>query len=332
MDPKVREVTEKVRERSEIAQALLGEVRKVIVGQEHLVESLLVSLFAGGHILLEGVPGLAKTMAIKTLAESVEMSFSRIQFTPDLLPSDLVGTRVFDPRDVAFRTEKGPVFAHFLLADEINRSPAKVQSALLEAMEEQQVTIEKETFPLPEPFLVMATQNPIETEGTYPLSEAQVDRFMFKVELGYPSLEEEKVIVQRMAVDKGLRESIAVQRICGPAEILSARELIQQIYVDENVINYAAQLVDATRNPQRYNLDIGPFIRYGGSPRATLYLIVAGRTKAFLRRRGFVTPEDIKSVAADVLRHRIILSYEAEAEDLTSGMIIDRVLQAVPVP
>jgi len=332
MDPKIKEITEQIKEMNEISTAISKEVKKVIVGQEHLVESLLISLIAGGHVLLEGVPGLAKTLAIKTLAETIDTSFTRIQFTPDLLPADLVGTRIFNLKTVEFQTEKGPIFSNFILADEINRSPAKVQSALLEAMEEQQVTIEKETYKLKEPFLVMATQNPIETEGTYMLSEAQVDRFMFKINLGYPSIEDEREIVRKMAVEKALRDKISVNKISNAQDILNMRELMNKIYVDENVIEYAVNLVSATRNPENFNLKLNEFIRYGASPRASLYLIVGAKAKAFLRRRGFTTPEDVKAVAKDILRHRIILSYEAEDEELTTDHIINEILKAVPVP
>ncbi len=332
MDPKIKELTDRVKEKSELTAAIAAEVRKVIVGQDHLVEALLVSLLAGGHILLEGVPGLAKTLAIKTLARAIDVPFNRMQCTPDLLPADLVGTRVFDPRSVEFRTEKGPIFANFLLADEINRAPSKVQSALLEAMEEGQVTIEKETFRLTEPFLVLATQNPVETEGTYPLSEAQVDRFMFKIDVGYPNAEEEKRIVKRIAVEKPLKAEIPVNRVATAADILACRDLMNRIYVDDNVVDYAVRVVESTRDPGKYGLKLAPFIRFGASPRASLYLIVGARAKAFLRRRGFTTPEDVKAVAADVLRHRLMLTYEAEAEEIGGNEIVDQVLRAVPVP
>jgi len=333
MNTEIRQVQEQVKEKSELTTRLMNEIRKVIVGQDHLVEALLISFFSNGHILLEGVPGLAKTLAIKTLASAIRTKFARIQFTPDLLPADLVGTRIFNQKTVEFETSKGPVFTNFLLADEINRSPAKVQSALLESMEERQVTIEKQTFKLEEPFLVMATQNPIETEGTYQLSEAQVDRFMLKVNIGYPAPDDEMEIIRKMAIEKNLKAEIKVDCVTDPAEMLTARALIDKIYVDDNILKYVVDLVNATRTPEKYGLSsIKEYIRFGASPRASLYLIVAARAHAFLRKRGYVMPEDIKAVGYDVMRHRVIVTYEAEAENLTSEDIIKTIFDGVEIP
>jgi MoxR-like ATPase len=310
-------------------QDLLAEVNKVIVGQDRLVERLLIGLLADGHVLLEGVPGLAKTLAVKTLAQAVQAQFQRIQFTPDLLPADLIGTEIYNPRTNEFTSHRGPIFANFILADEINRAPAKVQSALLEAMQERQVTIGDETYFLENPFLVLATQNPIEQEGTYPLPEAQVDRFMLKVIVDYPTRSEERLIMDRMTGTQ-LPE---VDPVIEPSDLLYARQVVNQIYVDEKIKEYILDLVFATRQPGRNGLaDLQPLIDFGASPRATIYMVVAARAHAFLKGRGFVTPEDIKQVAPDILRHRIVVSYEAEAEEVTSADIVQRILDQIEVP
>ena len=302
---------------------------QVIVGQKHLVESLLIGLLSDGHVLLEGVPGLAKTLAIKTLASLIDAQYSRIQFTPDLLPADVIGTMVYSQKDETFQVKKGPVFANFVLADEINRAPAKVQSALLEAMQERQVTIGKETFKLPEPFLVLATQNPIEQEGTYPLPEAQVDRFMLKVVIDYPKQEEEKLIIrQNINGDK-----FNVKPILKADEILEARKVVRQVYLDEKIEKYIVDIVFATRYPDKYDLkELKDMIGFGGSPRASINLALAARSYAFIKRRGYVIPEDVRAVAHDVLRHRIGLTYEAEASNMTSDEIISKILNKVEVP
>ncbi len=305
-----------------------AEIRKVIIGQEYVIERLLVGLLTHGHILLEGVPGLAKTLSVQTLARTIAARFQRIQFTPDLLPADLTGTMIFNPKTGDFHPRQGPLFANLILADEINRAPAKVQSALLEAMQERQVTIGDTTFPLPEPFLVLATQNPIEQEGTYPLPEAQVDRFMLKLRITYPSRKEERDILDRMAT----APEIPVRSVAGPDQILRASETVRRIYVDDKLKDYVVNLVCATRAPADFGLDIKPLIDYGASPRATIFLIRAAMAHAFLNGRGFVIPEDIKAIALDVLRHRIILSYEAESEELTTDDLIIRVFDAIPVP
>ena len=304
-------------------------MNQVIVGQKHLVDSLLISLLSDGHVLLEGVPGLAKTLAIKTLSQLVDVKFSRVQFTPDLLPADVVGTMIYSQKDESFHVKKGPVFANFVLADEINRAPAKVQSALLEAMQEHQVTIGEQTFTLPNPFLVMATQNPIEQEGTYPLPEAQVDRFMLKVVIDYPTLEEEKMIIR-----ENLQGSMPkVTPVTTADEILKAREVVRQVYIDEKIEKYIADIVFATRYPDRYGLaDLKDMITFGGSPRASINLAKASRAYAFIKHRGYVGPEDVRAVAHDVLRHRIGLSYEAEASNLTSEEIVSRIINKVEVP
>ena len=302
---------------------------QIIVGQKHLVESLLIGLLSDGHVLLEGVPGLAKTLAIKTLASLIDAKYSRIQFTPDLLPADVIGTMVYSQKDESFKIQKGPVFANFVLADEINRAPAKVQSALLEAMQERQVTIGKETFALPEPFLVLATQNPIEQEGTYPLPEAQVDRFMLKVVIDYPKLEEEKLIIRQNING----ERVNVKPILKAEEIIEARKVVRQVYLDEKIERYIVDIVFATRYPEKYGLkDLKDMIGFGGSPRASINLALAARTYAFIKRRGYVIPEDVRAVAHDVLRHRIGLTYEAEANNLTSDEIVSKILNAVEVP
>ena len=302
---------------------------QIIVGQKHLVESLLIGLLSDGHVLLEGVPGLAKTLAIKTLASLIDAQYSRVQFTPDLLPADVIGTMVYSQKDETFQVKKGPVFANFVLADEINRAPAKVQSALLEAMQERQVTIGTETFPLPEPFLVLATQNPIEQEGTYPLPEAQVDRFMLKVVIDYPKMEEEKMIIrQNINGDK-----FNVKPILKAQEIIEARKVVRQVYLDEKIERYIVDIVFATRYPEKYDLkELKDMIGFGGSPRASINLALAARTYAFIKRRGYVIPEDVRAVAPDVLRHRIGLTYEAEASNLTSDEIISKILNKVEVP
>ena len=301
---------------------------QVIVGQETLIERLLLALLCDGHVLIEGVPGVAKTLAITTLARSMEATFSRVQFTPDLLPSDLIGSLVYDPKEHSFSAEKGPVFANLVLADEINRAPAKVQSALLESMQEKQVTLGKETFPLPHPFLVLATQNPIEQEGTYALPEAQVDRFMFKLKVGYPSMEEEHQVMRRMA---RTAPKITVDPVIHLNEILDMRTLLDKVYIDEKVERYILRVVDATRNPESYGLDIARYMRFGASPRATIYLSLAARGYALLNQREFTVPQDIKDVAGDILRHRIALSYRAEAEGLSSDDLIIQILENVPI-
>ena len=312
-----------------LVDAVRAEIGKVIVGQEEAVELLLTSLLCGGHVLLEGVPGLAKTLAIKTLASLIDAQYSRIQFTPDLLPADVIGTMVYSQKDETFQVKRGPVFANFVLADEINRAPAKVQSALLEAMQERQVTIGKETFKLPEPFLVLATQNPIEQEGTYPLPEAQVDRFMLKVVIDYPKLEEEKLIIrQNINGDK-----LNVKPILKADEIIEARKVVRQVYLDEKIEKYIVDIVFATRYPEKYDLkELKDMIGFGGSPRASINLALAARSYAFIKRRGYVIPEDVRAVAHDVLRHRIGLTYEAEASNMTSDEIVSKILNKVEVP
>jgi MoxR-like ATPase len=325
----IRELNNQVRQEALFLQDLVAEISKVMVGQEALVERVLIGLLADGHILLEGVPGLAKTLLIKTTADAIQGDFSRIQFTPDLLPADLTGTQVYNPQTGEFSVHKGPIFANLVLADEINRAPAKVQSALLEAMQERQVTIGDETFPMDDLFLVMATQNPIEQEGTYPLPEAQVDRFMLKVKVDYPSREEERMIIDRMT-GATLPEA---NPVVSPADILHAREMVKQIYVDDKIKEYVLDLVLTTREPAEHGLpELSQLIEFGASPRASINLITAARAHAFLKGRGFVTPEDIKQIAPDVLRHRIITTYEAEAENITSDHIIRRILDHTDVP
>jgi len=329
-DTGITAINEKVKEESVFVAALRGELQKVIIGQRYLLDRLIIGLLANGHLLLEGVPGLAKTLAVKTLADALDTSFSRIQFTPDLLPADLIGTQIYNPKTGDFGTRKGPVFANIILADEINRAPAKVQSALLEAMQERQVTISQETFPLPNPFLVLATQNPIEQEGTYPLPEAQVDRFMLKLVVDYPTLDEERRIL-----DANARTDVVhkVQSVVKPETILRARKVVDEIYVDDKIKDYILSIVFATRDPMAYNLTaLQDNIRYGASPRATLYLTLAAKAHAFLQGRGYVTPQDVKSIAPDVLRHRVIPSFEAEAEELTADKIVAILLNELPVP
>ena len=324
-----RQINEMVEREARFVQVLNAEIRKAIIGQDQLVERTLVALLADGHILLEGVPGLAKTLLIKTIGQAVQAGFSRIQFTPDLLPADLIGTRVYNPRTGEFSVQKGPVFSNLILADEVNRAPAKVQSALLEAMQERQVTIGDETFPIGAPFLVLATQNPIEQEGTYPLPEAQVDRFMLKVVVDYPERSEEREIIDRMT--SGAPPD--VQPVVDAEYILSAREIVRQVYVDEKIKDYVLDLVIATRNPSAAGLDdLTNLISYGASPRAGIFLISAARAYAFIRGRGYVVPDDVKQLAPDVLRHRVITTFEAEAQDVNSDQIVQRILESVEVP
>ena len=325
----IQEINEQVKVASEFVDNLRTEMGKVIVGQSYLVDRLILGLLANGHILIEGVPGLAKSLAVQVLARTINTSYQRIQFTPDLLPADLLGTLVYNPKTGDFSTKKGPIFSNIILADEINRAPAKVQSALLEAMQEHQVTIGLETFPLSEPFMVLATQNPIEQEGTYPLPEAQVDRFMLKLILDYPNKKEEKEIMNRMAVTD---YELQVQAVVESDEIIKAREVVNRIYIDEKVKDYILDIVFASREPEQYGLDIKDYIQYGASPRATIYLTVAAKAYAFIKGRGYVTPQDVKTIGKDVLRHRVIVSYEAEAEDLTSEDIIRKIFDQVEVP
>jgi len=329
MDQGITALNEQIKRESEFVRQLTSEVGKVIVGQKYLIDRLLVGLLADGHMLLEGVPGLAKTLAVKTLSAAIQTDFQRIQFTPDLLPADVIGTLIYNPKDGEFRIKKGPVFANLILADEINRAPAKVQSALLEAMQERQVTIGDQTFKLPEPFLVLATQNPIEQEGTYPLPEAQLDRFMLKLSIGYPSKTEEREIMDRMAQTT---KPAAVQPVVTPEQILKARQTVDLVYMDDKIKDYIVDLVFATRDPKAYKIEIADLIQYGASPRATIYLAMAAKAYAFLQGRGYVTPQDVKTIGLDVLRHRVIISYEAEAEDLTSESVIKRIFDEVPVP
>ena len=325
----ITELNEKIKQESQFVDNLFNEIGKVIVGQKEMVQRLVIGLLGNGHILLEGVPGLAKTLAISTLASSMDANFQRIQFTPDLLPADLIGTMIYNQKDGEFRIKKGPIFSNFILADEINRAPAKVQSALLEAMQERQVTIGAETYKLDEPFLVLATQNPIEQEGTYPLPEAQVDRFMLKVKISYPSREEEQKIMKLNVSGEFPKIMPVVTR----ENILRGRKLIQDIYVDEKIEQYILDIVFATRNPEEFGLsNLTPLINYGGSPRATINLALASRANAFIKRRGYVIPEDVREVCMDVLRHRVAVTYEAEAEDITSEIIVQRILNTVEVP
>ena len=325
----IRQLNARIEQQSSFVTNLVTGMNQVIVGQKHLVESLLISLLSDGHILLEGVPGLAKTLAIKTLSSLVDADFSRIQFTPDLLPADVVGTLVYSQKDEAFHVKKGPVFANFVLADEINRAPAKVQSALLEAMQEHQVTIGEQTFALPKPFLVMATQNPIEQEGTYQLPEAQVDRFMLKVVIGYPTLEEEKQIIRENI--KGERKNVLP--VTTAEEIMRARVVVEDVYIDEKIEQYIADIVFASRYPEKYGLaEIKDMITFGGSPRASISLAKAARAYAFIKHRGYVVPEDVRAVVHDVMRHRIGLSYEAEASNVTSEDIVSKIINKVEVP
>ncbi|MCP4649708.1 MAG: MoxR family ATPase [PVC group bacterium] len=325
----IQVLNEKVKAESGFIAKLREEIHRVIIGQEYLVERLLVGLLADGHVLLEGVPGLAKTLSVSTLSQGIQASFQRIQFTPDLLPADVIGTQIYNPKDSVFSVKKGPIFANIILADEINRAPAKVQSALLEAMQERQVTIGNETFKLPQPFLVLATQNPIEQEGTYPLPEAQIDRFMLKLNITYPNKKEEQEILRRMA---RVNKEVKINSVVTPEQILKAREIVDQIYLDEKLEGYIVDLVMATREPDAYKLDTKQYIDYGASPRATINLTLAAKAHAFLQGRGYVTPQDIKSIGMDVLRHRVIVTYEAEADDVTSEDIINKVFDTVVVP
>jgi MoxR-like ATPase len=325
----IKTINEMIQRESTFVESLTSEVGKVIVGQKHMVDRLLIGLLCNGHILLEGVPGLAKTLAIKTLAAAINAKFQRVQFTPDLLPADLIGTMIYNQKDGKFFTRKGPIFANFILADEINRAPAKVQSALLEAMQERQITISEETFKLEEPFLVLATQNPIEQEGTYPLPEAQVDRFMLKVKIGYPSREEELTIMRQniLGSDK------AVKHVVSTKDILSAREVVKQVYMDEKIERYILDIVFATREPKNFKLDkLAPLISYGASPRASINLALASKAHAFIKRRGYVIPEDVRAICPDVMRHRIAVTYEAEAEEITPEQVVMEILNHVEVP
>ncbi len=325
----IKEINEKIHRESAFVDMLSMELGKVIVGQKYMTERLLIGLLGNGHILLEGVPGLAKTLAIKSLASSIQAKFNRIQFTPDLLPADLIGTMIYNQKQETFTVRKGPIFANFILADEINRAPAKVQSALLEAMQERQVTIGENTFSLEEPFLVLATQNPIEQEGTYPLPEAQVDRFMLKVVIGYPGKEEEKLIIRQNIGN----EFPKVNAVIKPEDILKARNMIREVYMDEKIEKYIVDIVFASRNPQDYNLGrLKQLISYGGSPRASINLALASKAYAFIKRRGYVIPEDVRAICHDVMRHRIGLTYEAEAENVTSEAIVSEILNSVEVP
>jgi len=329
MSTDIKAINEKIQRESAFIEALQMEIGKVIIGQKYMVERLLVGLLSNGHILLEGVPGLAKTLSVKTLAASIKAKFQRIQFTPDLLPADLIGTMIYNQKESSFQTKKGPIFANFILADEINRSPAKVQSALLEAMQERQVTIGENTFKLPEPFLVLATQNPIEQEGTYPLPEAQVDRFMLKVKIGYPLKEEE---LQIMRANVANNEPL-LNPVVSPADILKARSVISEVYMDEKIEKYILGIVFSTRNPRHYNLgNLTQLISYGASPRASINLALGAKAYAFIKRRGYVIPEDVRAISLDVLRHRVAVTYEAEAEEVTSEQIVQEVLNKIEVP
>jgi len=329
MNVDIQALNEKVKQESAFVQTLATEVGKVIVGQKYMIERLLISLLSNGHVLLEGVPGLAKTLAVSTLAKTIQTKFQRIQFTPDLLPADLLGTVIYNQQNGKFATKKGPIFSNIVLADEINRSPAKVQSALLEAMMERQVTIGDTTFPLDDPFLVLATQNPIEQEGTYPLPEAQVDRFMLKLSVSYPSRDEELEIMRRMA--GGVVPD--VKPVITPKAIVKARKTVSEIYVDSKIENYIVDIIFATRNPQKYGLkELAPLIAYGASPRASIYLVQASRAHALLRGRGYVIPDDVRAICMDVLRHRVLVTYEAEAEEITPEQIVRKILAEVEVP
>lgn len=325
----IKNITDIIKEESKVLSNLIDEMGKVIVGQKHLIERLLIGILANGHILLEGVPGLAKTLSVMSLAKAIQVKYQRIQFTPDLLPADLIGTLIYNPRSGEFTTKKGPIFSNIILADEINRAPAKVQSALLESMQERQVTIGDKTFKLDEPFLVLATQNPIEQEGTYPLPEAQVDRFMLKLNIDYPSKGEEREILERMAFTE---TNIKINPVLSHGDIKRLRSVVDQIYIDDKIKDYIVDLVIATREPGKYNLDLDEYIEYGASPRATIYLTIASKAYAFLKGRGYVTPQDVKSIGMDVLRHRVIITYEAEAEEMTSEKIIQNIFDNIDVP
>jgi MoxR-like ATPase len=329
MNTGINAISEAVQEAGAFVRPLFNELGKVVVGQQYLVERLVIGLLANGHVLLEGVPGLAKTLSVKSLASCLDVKFARLQFTPDMLPADVIGTQIYNPQSGGFTTRKGPIFANLVLADEINRAPAKVQSALLEAMQEKQITIGEQTFRLEEPFLVLATQNPIEQEGTYPLPEAQVDRFMLKLKIGYPSRAEERQILESMAKTSGLPSTSAV---VDPKQVLHARQVINEIYVDDKVKDYIVDLVCATRDPEQYKIAVKDFIQLGASPRATISLTLAAKAFAFLRGRGYVTPQDVKSIGMDVLRHRVAITYEAEAEEKTSETVIQKIFDELPVP
>ncbi|MFN3531566.1 MAG: AAA family ATPase [Candidatus Brocadia sp.] len=329
MESDVKKITERVKQESDFVNTLMYEVGKVIVGQKYLIERLLIGILSNGHVLLEGVPGLAKTMSVMTLARAMQASFQRIQFTPDLLPADLIGTLIYNPKNGDFTVRKGPIFTNIVLADEINRAPAKVQSALLEAMQDRQVTIGDQTFALEDPFLVLATQNPIEHEGTYPLPEAQVDRFMLKLNITYPDKKEEREIMERMALTK---KDFNVNPVISPADILRLRSLVDEIYIDDKIKDYIIDIVFASRDPKAYNLKLDEFIEYGASPRATIYLTLAAKAHAFIKGRGFVTPQDVKSIGMDVLRHRVIITYEAEAEEISAEDIVQKIFDTVEVP
>ena len=329
MNTGISAINEAVQKSGAFVRPLLGEMSKVIVGQSYLVERLVIGLLANGHVLLEGVPGLAKTLSVKSLAACINAKFSRLQFTPDMLPADVIGTQIFSPQSGSFTTRKGPIFANLVLADEINRAPAKVQSALLEAMQEKQVTIGENTFKLNEPFLVLATQNPIEQEGTYPLPEAQVDRFMLKLKIGYPTRDEERAILELMARTNGTPATSAVVE---PKQILDARQVLNDIYIDDKVKDYIVDLVCATRDPGHYKIQLQGMIQLGASPRATIFLTLAAKAHAFLKGRGYVTPQDVKSIGMDVLRHRVTITYEAEAEEKTSETIVQKIFDELPVP
>jgi MoxR-like ATPase len=329
MSVNVQEINRQVRDLRAGLGPLYTEMEKVIVGQRVMLDRLLTGLLTGGHILLEGVPGLAKTLAVRTLAQGLRLNFSRIQFTPDLLPADVIGTQIYNPRTGEFTIKKGPIFAHLVLADEINRAPAKVQSALLEAMQEKQVTIGDQSYRLEQPFLVMATQNPIEQEGTYPLPEAQVDRFMLKLKLTYPNKDEELLILKRMAA---VEPDLSIDAVLGPEDIFGMRQALDTIYMDEKIQRYVVEIVDATRHPSGYGLDIAPYVQYGASPRATIFLARAAKAQAFLDSRGYVTPQDVKSIGYDVLRHRVSVTYEAEAEEVTSEQLLQRIFDHLKVP
>ncbi|HZL86194.1 MAG TPA: MoxR family ATPase [Candidatus Krumholzibacteria bacterium] len=328
MDSQIAAINERIKEESAFVDDVAHEIGKVIVGQRYMVERLVIGLLANGHVLLEGVPGLAKTLTVKTLAQVIRGKFQRIQFTPDLLPADLIGTLIYNQREGAFTVKRGPIFANLILADEINRAPAKVQSALLEAMQERQVTIGDETYVLEPPFLVLATQNPIEQEGTYPLPEAQVDRFMLKLRVGYPGKQEERQIMDRMSGDS----LPSVNAVITPERIIRAQQVVTRVYMDEKVKDYILDIVFATREPEKYKLDIKHLIAYGASPRASIYLALAARAHAFMRGRGYVTPEDVKAIGMDVLRHRVITTYEAEAENVTSEEVLQRLFDVIEVP
>jgi len=322
-------ITEEVKANSQWTRAVQNEISRVIVGQKYLIDRLLVGLLANGHVLLEGVPGLAKTLAVKTLASCVNTKFQRLQFTPDLLPADIIGTMIYNPRDGEFRPKLGPVFSNLVLADEINRAPAKVQSALLEAMQERKITISDQSYPLSDPFLVLATQNPLEQEGTYQLPEAQLDRFMLKLNIGYPTKVEERKILDLMGTSA---PDLTVQKTASVEDVVRSRDIVNRIFIDDRVKDYIVDIVWATRRPQEFHLGMEGLIRYGASPRATINLTLAARAHAFLNGRGYVTPQDIKSIGADVLRHRVIVSYEAEAEEITSEIVIQRIFAGLPVP